>query len=477
MRQPTAKQDFTSVRGAVIAACLIAAALSSAQIQSSGPEDSKLNSTTGGSLGMTTGIGSTGTTGALAPLAGVYISELDFDSLPATDSAYFANDENYPEIEFEQMWLGPLPTPAPGVVYDRNNIMDLKITLRNDSGINVTGTFDCLGIRIAPPPELTGNVQTYIYLNLPTIYPNTTVNLPHDSSQEFIWNDIELPNYVTLGDFEVDYELSLSDGFSNYDNGSNGYTAWTYIWMTEDVPHGHQEVPWTDLLDLTCRWAYGLTAWDVPEAICNSMFDSEAFRFDFSTTSLPSNFISSGGVFDLTSFLGQMGSPISVTSLDGTSFFSLCLEGQGVTHSMAEFRHASSGVDFVTNLVCPTGSDASSNGNYRHIRLDMHPVVLINGVSVVYAYDVMFAHKLDLAGSTHKLPATQWPADSYWQVYSPSPPTAYGLVYRRFLTASADYEQSFSQSGVSGMETVLDPLYPAQAESYDTTGFDLDDIE
>jgi hypothetical protein len=153
-------------------------------------------------------------------------------------------------------------------------------------------------------------------------------------------------------------------------------------------------------------------------------------------------------VFDLTGFFSAFGYR-SGNCVDVAYFNQLGLMSQGVTSTTKRYTTPYT-YGFVTNAVCPIGSDSTILANYNRIRWDMHQNVL-DGSAV---YDACLALPVDLSGAGYQNPPSNWPLNGYWQTTSGfSSPMFWGLVSRP--GASSDIP-TIDPSIIDGVTTRID---------------------
>jgi hypothetical protein len=91
---------------------------------------------------------------------------------------------------------------------------------------------------------------------------------------------------------------------------------------------------------------------------------------------------------------------------------------------------------FVTNPVCPIGSESSEPANYYSTVWNFHQVSTRVGIGPNRVYDACLAMKWTLTGGPYWNPPRDWPHGGYWQTPNPGvpgrPEAFFGLVERLF---------------------------------------------
>ncbi len=132
-------------------------------------------------------------------------------------------------------------------------------------------------------------------------------------------------------------------------------------------------------------------------------------------------------------------------------------------------------VPFLTNPLCPIGSDATDSNNYWQIAFEMHQQVRLGN----HVYDAAIGLHYDLSGSVYKEPVFNWWEASYWQTFGVFPHDVLGLVYRKLRlgnTGPPDYgDGEFTIPGNSGTYYVPNPFFgptavPMSSQTTDING-------
>jgi hypothetical protein len=156
--------------------------------------------------------------------------------------------------------------------------------------------------------------------------------------------------------------------------------------------------------------------------------------------------------------------------VDVSSFLHLNLSAQGISSDLRAITASPFG-GFLTNPICPIGSDASQQGLYIQIMFTMHQQCWTFGNKV---NDAALAFMSDLAGNNYFNPAWRWPMPGYWQTDPAlNPPVRYGLVYRRRV--ATDEEEQHSEHPFKVI--IPDPnLGPATVEYQLVTTYVIDEF-
>jgi hypothetical protein len=189
------------------------------------------------------------------------------------------------------------------------------------------------------------------------------------------------------------------------------------------------------------------------------LYYSELFAYNLGTEGVPTMWFESGKY--LLALRLASGGFEDGNCVDVSTFNAICLDalGAGVT-----LKRQTQNYGFVTNPVCPIGSDSTDEGNYHLVPFSMHQQVHLSG----YVYDAALAFLVDLEGDEHMNPSgPYWPlsgALSYWQTPPPSSTPEYGLV-RRYFNAVYDEE------GGEPFGFTMDPSLPHEIVTYTPSTF------
>lgn len=332
-------------------------------------------------------------------------------NLPATNKDFFPN--SFPTIEVN------VPNPmAPAIVFKRGATATLKLTWRNPVNASDSGTFVISNVRFVRnngqviPLTVNGGSSHSEPVSIPPLatYDTSTMTIAG------------LPNYVTKG--SIQYVVQVLSPFGLTGGGGRGYNTY----LTYDTPVGHQQIPWTNMLSLSCGWADGLST---PSAICQAatfgLYYSQQFYYT-GQPGLPPSWITQQDKFKLTDFFNTPGYKSGNCS-DVAAFNLLSFASLGIVTNTT-LLEAPAG-PFVTYPVCPIGSDSTNLANYFRIRWILH-VVCVNPGSLD-TYDACTALVTDLFGAGYQNPPAGWflGTGGYWQKNSGIPsPMFYGLVSR-----------------------------------------------
>jgi hypothetical protein len=152
------------------------------------------------------------------------------------------------------------------VAYRRGSDIDLEITFKNYDHDWVTFTFMPKRVRMTCPGQVnyTGSTwtQSLEIINLQAIQEiQGPFTIPLFGTKKVTFKIRDVPNYVSVGDLELDYELpcfASDSGPYLCENGTNGnYAKFCRLFLLLDIPTGLQSLPWLDIAEYGCRWAWG----------------------------------------------------------------------------------------------------------------------------------------------------------------------------------------------------------------------------
>lgn len=242
-------------------------------------------------------------------------------------------------------------------------------------------------------------------------------------------------------------------------------------------------IPWTDLLDYACTWAINdTTSQDCAADCTRGVFHSQKFSYnlhmwdpEIPNESIPIMWINpSTDKYRLKDFLSayanQPGNCVDVSTFNSLSMTAL---GVGV-----ELKRQYQGNGFVTNPVCPIGSDNADSGSYEMVPFKFHQQVHINDD----VYDASLAFMADTEGSSYMDTPTGFPMPDYWQTPSgPSPPPLYGLTkrcfYFQFDWVSQNEDPGGPHYNPDEFEWGLNANLGSESVSYSTPSFTYQGVE
>lgn len=259
-------------------------------------------------------------------------------------------------------------------------------------------------------------------------------------------------------------EFSADCGIS----GEGGYEG--AMFLTKESPTGNMSDVWAEVLSYACSWAEGDTSAEDCAYDCTfGLFYSQMFAYNLGTYGVPSQWVDSD-FFMLSDFLASSGYQ-SGNCVDVSSFNSLCIESLGVGVSLMQQQADT----FVTNKVCPIGSDSTQLGNYDFVPFSMHQQVHLESD----VYDAALAFPKDLNGNTYMNPPAGWVLGppGYWQTPTgPTPPPMYGLA-RRYWDSEDDWHSvEYPTNDPDYWPTfiwMIDPDLPSEVVEFNTASNDL----
>lgn len=376
-------------------------------------------------------------------IAGIdYLKERNFlVNTATTDSTWHAAYPNdpYPDVEYQYA----RSFQVPGVVYVKGGSKSITLTFKNSAFYSLNTTLKVTGVRYVYHIWL---VPVYTYVDEPADIP-ISFSAQQERSATF---SVEIPESVFGGDIQVQARLVTSGGSVLWGD--------EYAWMdlgkfyaVLQAPTGYQAQPWMDLLDITCRWAHE----DTSEAECSEDLTKGLFWDSPWVYSDEGVWHWSGSYYNLTRAVRQ--SQYNMDCQDTAGFLHLALQSQGIGSELVEL-HRSGGGRFITNPICPMGSNAAidtvPDPNDPNIEIPVynactwgfHVVVNHGGV-----HDSAAAQRLDLYGYSYRNPPFDWEQAGYWQT-SYSDPAFLGLVDRsvgdQISTSVALDTASYIMSGI-----------------------------
>jgi hypothetical protein len=381
------------------------------------------------------------------------------DNIQATDRAYFALSSQHPSVEW------PANPAVVGVVYVRGSDVDVVVRWSNANGFGFTGSLTWQAARIAAPTQEGGT--EYLDLTVANTSPQT-VNLGANNYQDFTLSLTDVPNYVAVGQIQVKFELLLTYEGVTKNHGTLGYFHnWDRLYLVDSAPVDLQEVPWTDFLEYTCRWAFGAAgASEVRRELTRGMH--------YSNRSPNNRVIYNGGqvanYFDPVNasysyMLTDMVSSLSTsqwTYMDCQDFAGglwLAFESHGIEprFDLVERWNGSSVPGaFYTWPMCRAGFDSTDAGdfgqtdlgNYESFGFSFHCVIAEDGER----FDASCSYLWNPTHTTWMNPVWEWGVSPHWQNWSDS--EYRGLAYD---TSEANYPFTSSSSLAWHIVLGLDP--------------------
>jgi hypothetical protein len=383
------------------------------------------------------------------------------DNLPTTDRDwYYTSRPVYPAAEINT--YDPLPRPGPiiGIAYTRGvTTLTVEIQWKNYNAFPVWGHFQINGARLMaptnpppPPPDPPADWTTrdhWEYLSLSVDPTPIAVSFGANGGTDTVTFTISgLPEHVACGVLQVNYNLNLTEGLFQYDNGTKGWGPWEWIYILDSVPTGVQAVPWADFLNYTCRWAWGAVgAEDLKTKLTFGMHYSNrspAHRLGYAPNE--------PAVFHPSTY-GNVWLKAFTTALDfSTHVFMPCEDFAAIlavafmTHGQARYvsdiqrLHEEQLTGFYTNEICLAGLDSTDSANYFHRGFVYHQIAA-SGAS---RFDSSSSYKYNLSGNVHMNPVPGWAMPSYWQTWLNNMVfgLAYGLPGPPAPPAPSDYHET-----------------------------------
>jgi hypothetical protein len=274
---------------------------------------------------------------------------------------------------------------------------------------------------------------------------------------------------VAVGQFEIMFDLPLTDGETSANNGTNGgYVAWERVCLVDSSPTEFQVVPWVDFLEFTCRWAFGSVGQAQTMRELTKGFN-KSNRCPFNRTryspSVSARYYIGGPLpyIWLTRFIDDItiDPPRTLDCRDYAAILLVEFESQGTSPTFRRlerwdhiFEYVPGG--FYTWPLCPAGTDDTISGNrqenlgdYQSEPFAYHCVVGWSG----QRYDAAASYLWNPNAQVWENPAFDWIELLHWQ--NPVGSNYYGLAYGLVAaTYPFQYNQSLSWHYRDGVQPV-----------------------
>lgn len=384
----------------------------------------------------------------------VTLDQRDYQgNIQATDRHWFYEDSRmHPPIEF------PANPPVVHVLYMQGENIVVKVRWKNTNSFALSGTLTWQAARLeAPGPSAAYPGPYYVDLVVPTNPINITLP-PNGGTFETTLTLTGTPEYVAVGGLQVKFDMPLTDGEGWGNNGTNGnYAQFERVCMMRSVPLSLMSVPWADLAEYSCRWAYGYSSYEeVRRGMTVGMNRSGYSPWNMNLYD-PGTAAYWGGnsinPVKLSVYLNDIGDcwfsvpPTRVAYLDCRGFtailkFALAIHGIWTTSDRIErasgFLSPSTG--FSTWPLCPAGTPSNLLANYNPVRFNFHYAL----ESDYMRYDAAVSYRFDLFGVEWWQPAYDWIADIHWQ--SPANGFYWGLCYDSWILAVYPWADNTQQN-------------------------------
>lgn len=385
----------------------------------------------------------------------------------------------YPSVEISDD--GDPSNDIQKVVYVRGNSVVVDIKFKDY--FNTPGTING-SLTVSDAKFVVDGVEHSISVSGPG-----SVSIPgNGGSQTVTLTFAGLPNYVAKGQLKFKGEIVLTSAVGIY---PVGYRAWgdsgvhqtlETVYITDQSPTGHQSVPWTDLLDFACGWAKGESGnTAVASSLTYGLYWSSLFAYNLGSPGILPQYwdYQYDGKFKLKKVISDWLTPgaSGANCVDVSFALQLLCQSVGVAASSKQLfvydMSSDSIVPFLTNPLCPIGSDATDSNNYWQIAFTMHQQVRLGN----HVYDAAIGLHYDLSGSVYKEPVFNWWEASYWQTFGVFPHDVLGLVYRKLRlgnTGPPDYgDGEFTMPGNSGTYYVPNPFFGPAAAPMSSQAVDI----
>jgi hypothetical protein len=236
------------------------------------------------------------------------------------------------------------------------------------------------------------------------------------------------PNYVAVGGLCLKFDLPLTNGVQNGNNGTNGsYFGFERMCFLDTSPVGLMQPVWADLAEYSCRWAFGSSgATQVKKNMTLGMHYS--LRCPNNTTlynpSITSIWENPNHPLYLSLYLFGMDNPwnaVGSYELDCRAFASVLMcsmQIHGVSAVTDRLQSVYEG--FLHWPLCLAGSNSAIDINYSDWipwlgGFRYHVMVRVGDLTSGMVYDASSSYKYGIAGSYWRQPAWEWGAPVYWQ--------------------------------------------------------------
>lgn len=346
------------------------------------------------------------------------------NNITATDSSRWI-----PQFAF--LSAHPNPESLVGkVVYVKGQSPSLQWTFTNTSGLPIPGSISFTNFRIEFP-----NGSTYPLSVSPATQTVTIGAFP--STQTLTVSLGALPPYVSLGtikgtitatstqdvyQYAPNFQLFIPSGYPLM----NVSASFERIYTTESTPTGVQEMPWTDLLEKTCGYAFGYSgSSNVAAALTRGRHADASWVYDPGAA----RYFQFVGSIDYARFalkdalLDPPGRDVNCFTI--AIFLAIAMKSQGLPSSIARLV-AYDYPGFVTTPLAGLGlGDPLLTSTYGQFAFSSHGVTLHNGLT----YDATGAFFIGLNGQVLKQTAQGWNLPSYWQSPNPNPTPPWPYQY------------------------------------------------
>ncbi len=409
-------------------------------------------------------------------LPSVAIDRRDYqDNISTTDRTIAP--EPHPELEWSQNYGGTWEPGAENnnvshVAYVKGTTPTINIRINNSNIKPVGGSLNFTDARLKiPGPNYTDPGPYYLPLSV-SVSP-ASFTIPANSTVVLTASVNGLPDSIAVGALEVKYSMPLvydpgGANISGTDNGTHGnWQTWERICVLDSTPIGLQQLPWTDFLEYTCRWAFGASGTNqvLKEMTRGIHYSNRSpwnrLAYDPTISAAYWPVFNNGSLvskFNLTTLLTYLRNPIDKAApavwakgdcRDFAAILHIALASQGASSSCI-LVEAQSYPAFAYWPLCPAGTDStitspinssnsSKSGSYESNMFTFHVLVdSSNGLR----YDSSSSYLWSTTGSIWVNPAFEWSGSTYWQ-RSSSP--YFGLVYHS--TNLYDFTVSPAHSG------------------------------
>lgn len=307
----------------------------------------------------------------------IQATDRDWYYLDSSGDELAAGGGQHPSVEWDNQ---PNRRPGPnvnGVAYPKaTTSLQLTIKFRNDRQAAVTGSLTMEAVRLKIPTNDPNNPWEYTTLGFSPTSAQSVSLAANGGTQSFTYTFSSLPTTVSLGVIQVKYNLPIHEEEGTWcNNGTHGgYVDWEWLYKVAATPTGLQTVPWTDFLNYSCRWAYG--------ASTESETRTELTRGMHYSNRSPAHFLvyDAGHTWTYVNYdTGKLKLRTFTLALDQNDYINMdchefaqilrcAMQSQGYSGDSVQYAAqqyisgAWQNVDFLTNRICPAGSDSTKNG-------------------------------------------------------------------------------------------------------------------
>jgi hypothetical protein len=275
------------------------------------------------------------------------------------------------------------------------------------------------GVPVRAKVSVTNGAMVYASSSSVPGYPYTTTpTLSNSSTTLSLPSLLDSVNIYTVG-VTLSYQCQLSDGTWAMIYPFAEETVSLRIYAVNAQPTAPMAIPWTGVLEDSCRFAAGKnTADNVAKEETRGVYFSKRIAYPLSTAS---NWIDAivPTTFRLTDFLNTGGYQAG-NCVDVSDYLCICANAQGLSFTVSQHGNVDGQnvqTQLISNPVCLVGGDPNAlsrpdgSAQWSVSSWAWHQLCLRSNA----VYDSCAAHKFDLSGNFYGNPPINWPLGGYWQ--------------------------------------------------------------